>query len=111
MRRKCARRRLYLFLILTITLFFPDFRQIRDAAVGSVVATEGALYRAKRKRCPNITTYQQFLSAENRAMQFTEQGAVARVGEEHFEEMLLLYGGMLVNIAKLMHSLPATFCR
>uniref|UniRef100_A0A915E647 Secreted protein n=1 Tax=Ditylenchus dipsaci TaxID=166011 RepID=A0A915E647_9BILA len=45
-----------------------DFLEIRDAAVGSVQATESAIYRAKRKKYPPLRLI-------NHAIRLTLQGS------------------------------------
>uniref|UniRef100_A0A915CQ00 Uncharacterized protein n=1 Tax=Ditylenchus dipsaci TaxID=166011 RepID=A0A915CQ00_9BILA len=67
-------------------------QEIRDAACGNVTATDAGLYRAKRKRFPNISTFNEFMAAENHRMRLTLRGLEATIGQIHFAEQLLLYG-------------------
>uniref|UniRef100_A0A915DJ27 Uncharacterized protein n=1 Tax=Ditylenchus dipsaci TaxID=166011 RepID=A0A915DJ27_9BILA len=61
-----------------------EYRQIRNAAWGSVEAIEAALYRSSRKRFPNITTFAQFLADENKRMRLTLRTTNVMIGHEHF---------------------------
>uniref|UniRef100_A0A915E3M7 Uncharacterized protein n=1 Tax=Ditylenchus dipsaci TaxID=166011 RepID=A0A915E3M7_9BILA len=56
-RVRCDRR-----IVEEFTVNETDFLEIRDADIGSVQATESAMYRAKRKNFPPIMTYQEILA-------------------------------------------------
>uniref|UniRef100_A0A915EVL8 Uncharacterized protein n=1 Tax=Ditylenchus dipsaci TaxID=166011 RepID=A0A915EVL8_9BILA len=74
-------------------------QEIRDAACGNVTATDAGLYRAKRKRFPNISTFNEFMAAENHRMRLTLRGLEATIGQIHFAEQLLLYGDSVYCLA------------
>uniref|UniRef100_A0A915EQ52 Uncharacterized protein n=1 Tax=Ditylenchus dipsaci TaxID=166011 RepID=A0A915EQ52_9BILA len=69
----------------------PDFDIIRHAAVGNKVATDGALYRAKRKNCQRITTFKEFMT------------------EEKLEELLVYFEGLAQEISEEEAQLNVVF--